>query len=143
MRGCSGDDLLKLSVRLHGIELGRPVDLVVDLDARRAVGLELLCGDRARRFLPLAAASVESDEIAVDSALAVSDDLAYYLARGRGLRMLRGAAVARDGVEVGRLADVVLDSEGAIAELVLDGDRRVELTPRVTISPLTASRSAA
>ncbi len=43
-----------LPVRLHGIQLGRPVDLLLDPDTRRAVGLDLLCGDEVHRFLPVA-----------------------------------------------------------------------------------------
>jgi len=142
MRGLSGDDLLKLPVRLHGIELGRPVDIVVDVDARRVVGLELVCGDRAHRFLPLGAATLTQEDIALDSALAVLDDGAFYRERGHSLSSLRGAAVCRGGEEQGRLDDVVLGEDGAVTELVVD-DRRVPFTPELTLRAPAVTRSAA
>ena len=36
-------DVLALPVRLHGIGLGRVVELVVDLDVRRVLGFEVRC----------------------------------------------------------------------------------------------------
>ena len=79
--------LLALPVRMHGIQLGRPVDVLVDERGERVVGLELLCGDGARRFLPFAVAEIRPDEIAVESALMLLDerDLDYYRARTRRL----------------------------------------------------------
>ncbi|HLM34635.1 MAG TPA: PRC-barrel domain-containing protein [Gaiellaceae bacterium] len=79
--------LLALPVRMHGIQLGRPVDVLVDERGERVVGLELLCGDGARRFLPFAVADIRPDEIAVESALMLLDerDLDYYRARTRRL----------------------------------------------------------
>lgn len=142
MRGLSGDQLLKLPIRLNGIELGRPVDIVVDTDARRAVGLEVVCGDRAHRFLPLGAATLTTDEIALDSALAVLDDGAFYRERGHALSELRGSAVAREGQEAGRLDDVVVGDEGELIALVLDGER-VPFTVELTLGAPAATRSAA
>src|SRR5215203_4364651 len=79
--------LLSLPVRLHGIQLGRPVDVLIDERGERVVGLEVLCGDGARRFLPFAVARIRPDEIAVESALMLLDerDLYYYRARTRRL----------------------------------------------------------
>src|SRR3954466_6821391 len=79
--------LLALPVRLHGIQLGRPVDVLVDERCERVVGLELLCGDGARRFLPFAVAEIRADEIAVEPALMLLDerDLDYYRPRTRRL----------------------------------------------------------
>src|SRR5207253_2289070 len=54
--GLRGDAVLHLPVRARGIELGRPMDIVLDLAGGRAVGIEVFCGDKRRRFLPLAAA---------------------------------------------------------------------------------------
>lgn len=142
MRGLSGDELLKLPVRLHGIELGRPVDIVVDTEARRAVGLELVCGDRAHRFLPLGAATLTSDEIALDSALAVLDDGAFYRERAHALSELRGSVVSRRGEEAGRLDDVVVGQEGELIALVLDG-ARVPFAAELTLAPPAVTRSAA
>jgi hypothetical protein len=83
--------LLALPVRLHGIQLGRPVDVLVDERGERVVGLEVLCGDGARRFLPFAVARIRPDEVAVESALMLLDerDLEYYRARTRRLAETR------------------------------------------------------
>ena len=92
--------LLRLPVRLHGIELGRPVDVILDREARTAVGLEVRCGDGGRRFLPLKTARVHDDHIAVSSVftlLSVSE-LRFYRERGRSLQALR--AERPDGFEL-------------------------------------------
>lgn len=146
MRGLSGDELLRLPVRLHGIDLARPVDVVVDAEARRAVGLELLCGDGVTRFLPFGAATVTDREITVDSALAVVDDLRFYLDRGRALRQLRGSSVVRGRFEEGRLADVVVGAGGDLVQIVLadaDGGQRVAYTDDLSLRPVAVSRPAA
>ncbi len=80
-------EVLALPVRMHGIELGRPVDARLDLSSNRVVGFEIHCGDGARRFLPLAVARVRADEIAIESALTLIDerDLDYYRLRTRRL----------------------------------------------------------
>lgn len=122
MRGVSADELLRLPVRLHGIRLGRPVDLIVDTHSMRALGVEVRCGDELHRFLPLAAAKVGGEEIAVDSALMLLDDLEAYLRRARPLRSLRGMTVERAGRPAGVLKDVVLGEGGKIVEVVVSGD---------------------
>ena len=85
--------VLALPVCLHGIELGRSVELIVDADVRRVLGFEVRCGDDAHRFLPLAAARVRGGEIAIGSPLTLLDELAFYRRRGHGLGALRGARV--------------------------------------------------
>lgn len=87
MRGRRVADLLALPVRLHGIHLGRPVQALVDARSDRLLGLELVCGDGARRFLPFAVARVHAGEIEVSSALALIDEseLDYYRRRSRRL----------------------------------------------------------
>ncbi|HET7045311.1 MAG TPA: hypothetical protein VFI37_10720 [Gaiellaceae bacterium] len=124
MGGRPAEELLRLPVRLHGIQLGRPVDLIVDLDAERALGLDVLCGDEVHRFLPLAAARVADDEITVTSALTLLEEaeLAFYRTRASSLSTLRGAELERGGDPVGRLRDVVVGSGGELdAVLVEDG----------------------
>ena len=69
MKERTGDELLALPVRLHGIQLGRPIDLLLDPDARRAVGLDVFCGDEVHRFLPLPTAAVGRAEIRILSPL--------------------------------------------------------------------------
>lgn len=78
---------MQLPVRMHGIQLARPVAALVDARADRIVGLEILCGDGAHRFLPFAVAEVREDEIAVESALTLLEeaDLAFYRPRTRSL----------------------------------------------------------
>ncbi|HEX3807361.1 MAG TPA: hypothetical protein VHV52_11340 [Gaiellaceae bacterium] len=90
MRGRAAAELLALPVRLHGIELGRPVEVLVDLNADRVVGFEILCGDEARRFLPFAVVELRAGELAIDSALTLIDerDLGFYRRRSRRLRDL-------------------------------------------------------
>ena len=56
MRGRAAAELLSLPVRLHGIQLGRPVDALLDARVDRVLGFEVLCGDGAHRFLPFAVA---------------------------------------------------------------------------------------
>ena len=90
MRGRRVVELLQLPIRLHGILLGRPIDALIDSRVDRVVGLEVLCGDGARRFLPYAVAEVQRDQIAVSSALTLLDerDLAFYRPRTRRLAEL-------------------------------------------------------
>jgi hypothetical protein len=132
----SAEALLGLPVRLSGIAIGRPVDVIIDLDGRRALGLDLLCRDESHRFLPLSAASVGRDEIAVSSALTLlsADELAFYRRQARTLRDLRGARVRRGARDVGRLQDVLIASDGDITELVLDGGRRVAVSEEVEVA---------
>jgi hypothetical protein len=74
--------LLRLPVRMNGVELARPVDALVGADGD-LVGLEILCGDGSRRFLPAAAAEILADEIRVGSPLVFFDalELAWYRER--------------------------------------------------------------
>src|SRR5215510_1331011 len=79
--------LLSLPVRTRGIQLGRPLAALLDESGERLVGLELLCGDGAHRFLPYSVVDVRDDEIAVESALMLLDErhLAFYRERARSL----------------------------------------------------------
>jgi sporulation protein YlmC with PRC-barrel domain len=123
--------LLRLPVRVRGIQLGRPFDVVLDLDRRRAIGLEVICGDGSRRYLPLAAARVREDEIVIGSSLLLltENDLAFYRRRARMLRDLRGNVVERGGRALGSLVDVLLAEDGAVAGLVVDGGGRRHSVP--------------
>jgi len=114
-----GDELLKLPVRLRGIELGRPTDVLVDLKQLRVVGLQVRCGDRAQRFLPLAAAALTSEEITASSSLALLDESAYYGEHGSSLRALQGTAVDVAGCQIGTLDDIVLRANGDVTRIVV------------------------
>jgi hypothetical protein len=98
-------DVLALPVRLHGIQLARPVDALVDPTVDRLLGFEVMCGDETERFLPFAVARIGTEEIALDSALTLIDerDLDFYRRRSRRLS------------ELG-YADPWLDDEGALHE---------------------------
>jgi hypothetical protein len=137
MRELSGDGLLALPVRLHGIQLGRPADLLLDRESFRAVGLDVVCNDDVHRFLPLPTAVVNDDGIVIRSPLVLleEDELDFYLARAFTLSSLRGRVVQREKSEAGTLRDVVLgpdwkpvavivESEGQTRRVVFDGTIR-------------------
>ena len=88
MRGRTAGTLLGLPVRIRGIHLGWPVDLILDAQGRRASGIDVHCADNSHRFLPLAVAEIREDEISVSSALALLADveLVFYGAQGSTLR---------------------------------------------------------
>jgi len=90
---------------MHGIQLGRPVQALVDSRADRLLGLELVCGDGAHRFLPFSIARVGQQEIEVSSALALIDerDLDYYRRNSRRM------------TEIG-YDDPWVDDDGALRE---------------------------
>ena len=118
-----GDAVLRLPVRARGIELGHPIDLILDLAGGRAVGLNVFCGDRRQRFLPLAAASIEDDTISITSALILLDDLGaqFYRDRADALAGLRGQMVEQGGRRLGRLVDVVMGRDGRLRSLLVKG----------------------
>jgi hypothetical protein len=105
MRGRAASELLSLPVRMHGIQLGTPVDALLDARADRLLGFEVLCGDGNRRFLPFTVARLQADEIALESALTLIDerDLGYYRRNSRRL------------VEAG-YEDPWIDQDGCIHE---------------------------
>jgi hypothetical protein len=84
----NGGDFLNKRVMMRGIELGRVVDVILDEEGERPLGLDVLCGDGLHRFLPLAAASFDGEDVEIDSPLTVlgTDQLQFYRSRGRGLR---------------------------------------------------------
>jgi hypothetical protein len=119
MGSLSASAALHLPVRLRGIQLGRPVDLLLETDTWHAIGYVVLCGDESQRFLPLAASQTTDEEIRVGSALMLLEDVGFYRARGTSYRSLLGGQVHRRGRPAGRLRDLVL-AGGEIVELELD-----------------------
>src|SRR3954452_582889 len=111
----SAADSLQLPVQLRGIQLGRPVDILLDLDGWNVLGFAVLCGDESRRFLPYAAAVVTEDEIAVGSALMLLEDAGFYEQRGVSFRSLLGTELAG-----GILLDMAIDATGHVIELELE-----------------------
>ena len=126
----SATDLLQLPVQLHGIRLGRPVDLLLAAAAWRVVGFVVLCGDDVERFLAFAAAGPAAGEISVPSALLLLEDVDFYRARSSSLRALIGGTVSRAGDVLGSLSDVLVTDGGLVASLVVEqDDRPVEVEP--------------
>ena len=148
MARVSAEQLLRAPVLLHGIQLGRPVDVVLDRDRRRALGLEIHCGDESRRFLPITVVRLGDVGIELASPLLMLEgrELAFYTQRGSTLSPLRNAAVVVDGERVGSLADVELEADGTITEIVVsteNGRSRIPYGPRVVLVPPPGSVRAA
>jgi hypothetical protein len=142
--GLRAGDLLRRPVCFRDIRLGVVSDVVFDEPLQRAIGLDVLCGDRNHRFLPLGACELRHDAVAVDSALVLmSQELEFYRARGRSLTALRGQAVRRGATELGTLADVELESGGVLSAVFLagDGPAAVSATARLTIGPNSLRRA--
>lgn len=114
--GTSLRALMRRPVTLSGIRLGTPSDAVLDTESLRVVGLEVLCDDGVARFLPLAAARLRDDQVAVGSALLLleQDDREFYRRRSRGFRSLLGRPVERDGRPLGSLVDLVVAPDGTV-----------------------------
>jgi hypothetical protein len=140
VRSLRGDELLRLPVRVRGIQLGRPVDLLLHPVAPQALGLDVLCGDDRHRFLPLSAARIADEHVEAASALALLDlrEGSFYRRETRSLNALRGAPInGRASLE-----DVVLAPDGTIAELVLEGREGLERVPLdgIALPPRPARR---
>ena len=127
----SAADLLGMSVRLHGLALGRPVDLFLDRDDLRVVGLDVLCGDQEHRFLPLAAARLADDSISIGSPLVLleEDELDFYRSRTFSLGALRGRPVRRHDRDVGLLRDLRLNADLSVAAVVVEAGGRKHVVP--------------
>ena len=90
MTSRAASELLSLPVRMHGIHLGVPVEVLLDEHADRVIGFEIVCGDGNRRFLPFPVARLRPDEIGLESALTLIDEreLAFYRRHSRRLQEL-------------------------------------------------------
>jgi hypothetical protein len=86
------EELLALPLRVRGIELGQPVDLLVDHEVSRALGFDILCGDRAHRFLPFAVTTLTEVAIEIESPLVLLDfsQVAFYREQATTVRELNG-----------------------------------------------------
>ena len=120
-------ELLRLPVRLRGIRLGRPIDLLLDPVEWRALGFVVHCGDESSRFLVFAAADLLEDAIDVSSVLLLLEDVGFYRDRSRSLRDLLGD----------ELRDLLVGPDGSIEALVVERDgvvQRIDLTG-VSVEP--------
>ena len=131
MGAVSADQLLRLPVRVRGIDIGNAVDMLVDTDGWRALGLDVLCRDDAHRFLPLTAAVLHPGEIAVSSALTLlaEGELGFYRRRASSLRSLRAQPVLRGRRTLGVLDDIIVSPDGRIEELVVRSGRETATLP--------------
>jgi hypothetical protein len=126
----SAIELLLLPVRLQEIRLGRPVDVLLDVESWRVLGFVVLCGDETERFLAYAAADPRQGEIAVTSALLLLDDVDFYRSRSRSLRGLLGGAVGGARDELGVLRDLLIAPDGTVAALLVEQAEAIcELEP--------------
>jgi hypothetical protein len=102
------EELLSLPVLVRGIELGRPVDLLVDRDVSRAIGFDVLCGDGAHRFLAFAVAAVTDKAIEIETPFVLLDfgQVTFYRKQATTLRELNG--------------------DGEVEELVIGRDGQIE-----------------
>ena len=87
-------ELLQRIVRLHGVQVGHVVDVILDSAEGKPMGLEVRCEDGKHRFLPMAAASPVGDEVLIGSPFALLDagELEFYRVRGASVRSRDSAA---------------------------------------------------
>ncbi len=69
--------------------------MLLDREASRAVGLEVVCDDEDRRFLPMAVTTLDGDSIANGTPLLLVGEsgLSFDRKEARTLRALRGARI--------------------------------------------------
>lgn len=102
MRGHRASLLLRAPVVVRGIRLGEVANVLLDAEAPRILGLDVLCGDGTNRFLPFSTARLAGERIEIDSTLTLLDEpqLRFYRSQGRALAAvpeLADAVVAPDG----------------------------------------------
>lgn len=93
--------LLRAPVLVRGIRLGEVENVLLDAAEPRILGLDVLCGDGANRFLPFATARRRPHAIEIDSTLTLLDrrELEFYRARARTLASVPELARARIGAD--------------------------------------------
>jgi hypothetical protein len=123
--------LVRRPVVIGAVRLGAAVDAVFDQTLGRLLGLEILLGDGAHRFLPFPACEVHGDRIAVESPLVLLQrELGVYRAGGSAFSDLRGRSVRLDSREIGSLADLLVDEDGSVQRVVVSAPAGVvELEP--------------
>ena len=105
------------------IRLGVVVDLLLDDSFERVLGFDVLCGDRAHRYLPLLACEPGETTVAVPSALVLMEQgLDFYRQRGRALSALRGFPARRGKRDLGTVVDLCFTSQGELTALVLESE---------------------
>jgi len=97
--------LLRVPVLTRGIRLGEVENVLLDAEEPRILGLEIHCGDGARRFLPFSTARRGEHRIEIDSTFTLLDsrELEFYRTHGRplaGVPELADARIEPDGALV-------------------------------------------
>ena len=127
------------SVCYADIRLGVVVDVLFDDALRRVLGFDVLCGDRAHRYLPLAACEILADSIAVPSALVLmQQELDFYRQRARALTAVRGFPARRRGRALGTVVDLVFAPDGELVELIVEteeGRAAADAGPGLVVGP--------
>jgi uncharacterized protein YrrD len=138
-RGLFASAVERRAVCFADIQLGVVVDVLLDDSLERVLGFDVLCGDRAHRYLPLIACEVGETAIAVDSALVLmKQELEFYRERGRALTAVQGFPVRKNGNELGTLLDLVFTAQGRLTALILEaetGRRQVQPDGTLVVGP--------
>ena len=97
VRGETASTLLRAPVLTRGIRLGEVANVLLDAEEPRILGLDVLCGDGANRFLPFSTAQRGAKGIEIASTLTLLDEreLGFYRARTRPLASVPELAEAR------------------------------------------------
>jgi len=95
---------VRAPVIVRGIRLGEVASVLLDSDAPRILGLDVLCGDGSNRFLPFSTARVSDQAVEIDSTLTLLDERELEFYRGR----------SRPLAAVPELADALVGPEGAL-----------------------------
>jgi hypothetical protein len=97
VRGETASTLLRAPVLIRGIRLGEVAGVLLDTGQPRVLGLDVLCGDGANRFLPFSTAARTSKGIEIESTLTLLDEreLRFYRTRSRSLASVPELANAR------------------------------------------------
>jgi hypothetical protein len=124
-------------VVIGDVRLGAVIDVLFDRALTRLVGVQVLCGDGARRFLPFPAGEVREDRLVVESPLVLLDrEVDFYRTGGRTFSDLRGRPVLVAGNEVGPLADLLVGEEGSVTLILAStpgGEVELEPGPDVAV----------
>lgn len=96
--------LVRAPVLVRGIRLGEVENVLLDSEAPRVLGFDVLCGDGSNRFLPYSTARLTGRAIEIDRALMLLDEseLEFYRSRGRSL------------ASAPELADALIEVDGAL-----------------------------
>jgi hypothetical protein len=91
-------------VQVRGIRLGEVGSVLLDAEAPRILGFDVLCGDGFNRFLPFSTARANGRALELDSTLTLLDrrELDFYRRNARAL------------ARVPELVDAVVGSDGAL-----------------------------